>query len=353
MRREIAALFGEWSGLDGEGATSRQERDLGTPLTALHRHQRGFAITSGDGQVTLVKKSLSAAQRIAVCDGAILAAAVDPQGRFIVCATDEGRVVRIDPTGELVDIWYGKGCWISDVKVGESGAIAWATGKLVHVAIGSDIRALAHKSVAAAIAFAPSSGRLAAAHQGGVSIWDLADLSQERKTLSWPGARVALSWSPDERFILTAMWDASLNAWVVEDGSAITMGRMLARPSQMTWSSDGNWLATSGYYNALLWPFAGSGPVDKGAEPRAFRLDLVSSVAFHPHSAVLAVGYMDGAVILTDIAGERETLVRPATRIPLSYLCWSNDGKRLAYGERDGVIGIANIEPDPRSFQRA
>jgi hypothetical protein len=76
----------------------------------------------------------------------------------------------------------------------------------------------------------------------------------------------------------------------------------------------------------------------------------VSRVAFHPSSLIVALGYEDGWVMLCRMQDAAEILVRstdqeepPRKGRGISALCWSQDGKRLAYGAEDGAAGVLQL----------
>src|SRR4029077_18183425 len=97
-------------------------------------------------------------------------------------------------------------------------------------------------------------------------------------------------------------------------------------------SADGQWLATSGSTQLILWPFEGKdGPMGKTPRLLAPAEVMIEVVACHPKQEVVAVGYADGLVLLVRIEDGAEVLARnKGAGAPISALAWSSSGNLLA-----------------------
>jgi WD40 repeat protein len=69
----------------------------------------------------------------------------------------------------------------------------------------------------------------------------------------------------------------------------------------------------------------------------------VEMVACHPAEDVIAVGYADGLILIVRRADGAEILVRKPAATPVTALCWSRDGKLLAFGTEDGDAGVVDL----------
>jgi YD repeat-containing protein len=69
---------------------------------------------------------------------------------------------------------------------------------------------------------------------------------------------------------------------------------------------------------------------------------IVTRVAFHPRSDLLAVGYDDGVVVLTQTGDDRPLLV-DEEGAAITALSWNDAGTRLGWGDEDGRIGILDM----------
>jgi WD40 repeat protein len=283
------------------------------------------------------------AERIAVHGGGILAAASD--GERILTGGDDGKVVatRADRTHEVMAS-DAKHRWIDQVAVGPDGIIAWSAGKeaFVHSRKGEP-RHVEVLSTVGGLAFAPKGVRLAIAHYNGVTLWfPNAQAAPER--LEWKGSHIAVVFSPDGRFLVTAMQEPTLHGWRLVDGKHMRMSGYAAKVRSMSWSASGKALATSGSRELIVWPFHGKdGPM--GTEPAMLAplTCLVTTVACHPLNDVIAVGYEDGTVLLIRAADGAEILARHPSGTPVSALAWNTPGTRLAFATEQGDAGVIDL----------
>ena len=165
-------------------------------------------------------------------------------------------------------------------------------------------------STVAGLAFAPKGFRLAVAHYNGVSLW-FPNANAAPEKLEWKGSHLAVAFSPDGRFIVTAMQESTMHGWRLVDGKHMRMSGYSARVRSFGWTSGGEFLATSGSEQLILWPFEGKdGPMGKQPQLWAPMQSRVSVVAPHPRQPVVATGYADGMVLLVRIEDGAEILAR-------------------------------------------
>jgi WD40 repeat protein len=113
------------------------------------------------------------------------------------------------------------------------------------------------------------------------------------------------------------------------------------RVRSLSWSAGGDFLATSGSEQLILWPFDGkNGPMGRQPKILARAETRVSAVACHPRQPVAAVGYADGKVLLVRIDDGALILVRDFDSQPVSALAWAHDGQQLAFGTEAGSAGV-------------
>ena len=72
---------------------------------------------------------------------------------------------------------------------------------------------------------------------------------------------------------------------------------------------------------------------------------LVTRVACHPEHEVIAAGFADGLVLLTEIASRKVLPVAAPGNGPVSALAWSSDGRWLAFGTETGFAAIIDFAP--------
>jgi WD40 repeat protein len=294
----------------------------------------------GDGTVRVA--SGPAASSVAVHDGAILSAVAAGDG--LLTGGDDGRVALTDTAGTVTEIARRKGKWIDHVAAGPGGVLAFAAGRqaIVRNGDGSE-RTFDHERAVGGLAFAPKGLRLAVARYDGVSLW-WAGTDAPATVLAWKGAHLGVLFSPDGKYVVTTMQENALHGWRLDTGKDMRMSGYGAKPRSMSWSAKGRYLATSGANAAILWPFHyKDGPMGRAPLQLGVRDALVTRVAAHPQSEMVAIGYQDGLVMAARFADGEEALLRKAGGAPVSALSWSARGDRLAFGSEDGAAGIVTL----------
>jgi WD40 repeat protein len=315
---------------------------VGVPVVGAYFLGRTAAFVLGEEALLLVPDKCEE-RRVALHGGGILAAACDGIG--VVTGGDDGRVFSTDAKGEgRLIATDAKSRWIDHVAAGPDGAIAWSAGKTAFVQPGKgEPRALEVPSTVGGLAFAPKGLRLAIAHYGGVSLWfPNAQAAPER--LEWKGSHHDVAFSPDGRFLVSAMQEPTLHGWRVADGKHMRMSGYSARVRSFAWTAGGKWLATGGSEQLVLWPFQGKdGPM--GKTPRMFAAFAVRAgvVACHPRQEVVAAGYADGTVLLVRIEDGAEVLAKKPGDAPVTALGWDATGSLLAWGTESGEAGVIDL----------
>jgi WD40 repeat protein len=313
----------------------------GAPVFAAHFLGQTAVFVLGEEAMLFVEPN-GEPRRVAVHDGAILATAAD--NKRIVSGGDDGKVVATGAKGEIRALATDpKHRWIDHVALGPDGAVAWSAGKTAFVQAKA-LREFEAPSTVGALAFLPKGFRLAIAHYNGATLWFPNAAAATPEFLEWKGSHLGATVSPDGRFLVTAMQEPMLHGWRVTDRKHMRMSGYAARVTSLGWSADGDWLATSGAAQLILWPFQGKdGPM--GKEPRVLALSehRVETVACHPLQAIVATGYGDGMVLFVRIQDGAEILGRKSGGAPVTALAWSADGRFLAFGTEDGQAGVLDL----------
>jgi WD40 repeat protein len=277
--------------------------------------------------------------------GAILSAALHPSGEGVVSGGDDGRLVwsRADGAVELAQV---KGRWIESLSASPaSGLIAFGAGRELHVRDAADpafARVFTHEKSVADVAFDPKGRRIAAATYNGAALWYARIAEQKPQMLKWAGSHIALAWSPDARFLITAMQENQLHGWRLSDGKDLRMGGYPAKPKSLAFLDKGLMMVTSGANGAVVWPFVGAGgPMGKEAAEIGFDQDaMVVRVAGTPGRDVVAAGLDDGRLWAAELRTGRIEKLRADKGPPITALAISADGGRLAWGDEEGGAGV-------------
>ena len=304
--------------------------------------QAVFAL--GDGAVRFESGEIIRAHA-----GAILCAAPHPGGSGVVTGGDDGRVVWSREAEGAVELAGVKGRWIDAIASNPaSGLIAFAAGRELHVRDVADAaftRLFAHDKSVAAIDFDAKGRRIATATYGGAMLWYARIAEQKPQVLRWAGSHIGVLFSPDGRFLMSAMQENQLHGWRMADSKDMRMGGYPSKVKSMVFMARGMLLATAGAPGVVVWPFGGAnGPMGKEASEIGFdESALVARVAGTADGTVLAAGLDDGRVWACDLTSRRLETIKAEKGAPISALALSADGARLAWGDEDGGAGVVDL----------
>ena len=316
--------------------------DAGAPVVAVYFLGRTAAFVLGEEAVVLVRDK-GDEQRLLIHAGGILSAASD--GVWVITGGDDGKVFVTGEKGDSKLVASdAKHRWIDHVATGPDGAIAWSAGKSAYVMTGKgDPRTVEVQSTVGGLAFAPKGVRLAIAHYNGVTLW-FPNAQAAPEALEWKGSHHHVAFSPDGRFLVTAMQEPTLHGWRVVDAKHMRMSGYSARVRSFAWTVGGKWLATSGAEQLVMWPFQGKdGPMGKSPKMFAAFAVRATAVACHPKQEVVAVGYADGTVLLVRIDDGAEVLAKKPSDAPVTALGWDAAGSLLAWGTDGGEAGVIDL----------
>jgi WD40 repeat protein len=312
--------------------------DAGAAVVGVHFLKATPVFVLGEEHLLFAGES---EKRVAAHKGAILASAAD--AARIVTGGDDGTMVATGADGkhEIVAT-DDKRRWVDQVALAPDGSLAWSAGKVAHVLTKKgEQRAYEAPSTVAGLAFAPKGFRLAIAHYNGATLWFPNAPGTPPQKLEWKGSHLGVVFSPDGRFLVTMMQEPTLHGWRIADSQHMRMSGYSARVRSLSWSAGGDFLATSGSEQLILWPFDGKdGPMGKQPTILGRREARVSVVACHPRQPVAAVGYADGTVLLVRLDDGALIMVRQGDAGPASALGWDASGQLLAYGTESGVAGL-------------
>jgi WD40 repeat protein len=315
---------------------------MGMPVIAVHFLGEQAAFVGAEENVALVNEAGEISE-VTVHGGGILCVASD--GGRLVMGGDDGTLVALDKKAEVTVLATDpKRRWIDNVALHPDGAVAWSVGKTAFVRSGkAEDKSFEVPSTVGGLAFAPKGLRLAIAHYNGVTLW-FPNMAANAEVLEWAGSHLGVVFSPDNKFLVTAMHEPALHGWRLADQRHMRMTGYPGRVRSLSWSAGGKALATSGADSVIMWPFASKdGPM--GKEPAMFAplQARVSMVACHPKQDILAVGYSDGTILMVRMNDGAEILVRKNGTAPVTALAWNAKGTLLAFAAEDGDAGLLEL----------
>ena len=313
--------------------------EAGSPVVGVHFLRSTPVFVLGEEHLLLQRQD--DVQRVKVHGGAILASPSD--SICILTGGDDGTLVATGSDGEhAILATDAKRRWIDQVALGPDNAVAWSSAKTAHVLTGKgELRSFEAPSTVAGLCFAPKGFRLAIAHYNGATLWFPNAEGAKPQTFEWKGSHLAVTISPDGKFLVTAMQESTLHGWRISDAKNMRMSGYSARVRSLSWTADGAFLATSGSEQLILWPFDGKdGPMGQQPKMLAASKARVAVVACHPRQPVVAVGFSDGAVQLVRVDDGALILARAADGQPVTALGWDSTGQILAFGTESGDAGV-------------
>jgi len=312
---------------------------IGVPVAAVHFLGERAAFVGAEESISLVDPQ-GEISRVTVHGGGILSTVSD--GKRVITGGDDGKVVALDAKGEVTQLVQDpKRRWIDNVAVHPDGAHAWSVGKMAFVKSGkNEEKFFEVPSTVGGLAFAPKGLRLAIAHYNGVTLW-FPNMAANGEFLEWAGSHLGVTFSPDNKFLVTAMHEPALHGWRLADNRHMRMSGYPGRVKSMSWSAGGKFLATSGADMVIMWPFASKdGPMGKEPAMLAPLQARVTVVACHPKQDILACGYNDGTVLMVRLEDGAEILVRRNGAAAVAALGWNARGTLLAFADEEGEAGL-------------
>ena len=297
-------------------------------------------VSFGDGHIRILRPDLPM-QEVPVHRGTILCIARHRAG--LLTGDDSGRVLWLDADGGVTELAsFGNGRWVDCVAAHPTGAWAASVGKTAHVRDAKGrTHALGHPSTVGGMAFDRKGERLAVAHYGGVTLWTRGRRDWKPSSLKWAGSHGAVTWSPDNRFLVTTMQENALHGWRLRDKADMRMSGYPARVKSMDWVGKLPHLASSGADQAICWPFdQANGPM--GQRPLTLCHDgetLVTAVAGLPGHDGLLAGFDNGVILFSalDLAADSRVIKRSPGAAITHLLVTPDSGWMLAAAE-DGLL---------------
>lgn len=199
-----------------------------------------------------------------------------------------------------------------------------------------------HASTIADVGWNPDGSGIAVAAYYGVTLHRPSKRREPRRKYRWKGSSVALSWSPDAKYIATGEQDSTVHFWNVKSGDDAQMWGFPTKVLELSWDPSGRWLATGGGSAVCLWDCSGAGPA--GRKPRQFDVhsSKLTQIAFQPDGKLLASADADGVLLLWDPM-EHDAMGGLSLSASASCLRWGRGGK-LAAGQRDGKVCIFDAQ---------
>ena len=156
--------------------------------------------------------------------GAVLCIAAEGVTGSVLTGGDDGRFLRVSPDGSIKEIATFGTRWVDCVATA-SGHFACSSGSvaLVWRVDDTDAETFEHPSTVGGLAFDAKARRLAVAHYGGAVVRERGKRYWKSSKFVWHGSHGAVTFSPDGKFLVTAMQENALHGWRVRDKADMDM----------------------------------------------------------------------------------------------------------------------------------
>ncbi len=330
------------------GRANTRALDAYVVACAFDRAGANAAFALGDGTLRIVAPG-GEWTSVQAHDGGVLALAPDTGASGFITGGDDGILARIDADLSVSCVqkfgsrWVEQAASFADAK---TALLACSVGKIVTLfdARGAVLKTLEHPSTVTGLAFDARGKRLAASHYNGASLWFTNATSPTPRLLEWKGSHTGIALHPAGEALVTAMQENALHGWRLPGGEHMRMSGYPAKCESLGFTKTGRWLASAGADAIVLWPFFGGGPTGKPpAELAPIEGIVVTRIACHPQTDMVAAGYKNGTVLLADIATKRILPLASAGGSPITALTWSPTGAHLAYGTEAGTASVLHL----------
>jgi WD40 repeat protein len=296
------------------GGTKPQVLDHGAPVNAAAFSGNGSRVITGGADGNARVWHVPGGQPVAELPhgAAVTGARLTPDGRFAVTAGRDGVVRVWNVATKRTVRRYELGGSINDLELSRDGRFAVAassksTAAVYGVAARSEVLLRGHTDDVVAAVFSPDGTRVATASADSTArIWN-ARTGTSIELAKHSAALSALAFNNDGSLLATTGADTDIRVWNGRSGVEVAVLRgHSGGVNDVTFSSDGRWIASAGPLAAGIWQVGKSGAWSDrplyfvfGDAARTPRLD---HVAFSPKGWRLLTGWRLGNVRVFDCA---------------------------------------------------
>ena len=301
------------------------------------------AISCGNGRIAWQRKAHAGGLRsLDLVKGRNICVSGGDDGCIVVTDLSSGEELRRESlrTDPRLSDWVSHLRWSTT-----ENTLAAACGKRLFF-LTEELRPIAEPCVHATtiqdLAWDQEGRRVATVCYGGGTIWSPAD---HTPLSTWHDkvAMLAVSWSPNGKYIACGCQDSSILVWDVKQKQNLRMWGYPGKVTTLAWDRGGRYLATSGQGDLIVWDFSGEGPSGKEPIHRGIHQGVISAIAFNPKGTMLCTTADDGSVLVWR-TGSFEPCLYGVAGAGISAAAWSRDGRRIFVGQQDGGVCIFAID---------
>jgi WD40 repeat protein len=287
--------------------------------------------------------------------------AFSPDGKFLAVGGQDGQV-KIWQENELIATLQNAPAWVDKLAWSPtSNQLAFSLGRYVQV-WNADQREIVvtlnfdHSSVLG-IDWRSDGQYLAIGGYQGVKIWQNQNWDEEPYFLSMPTVSVAMTWSPDGKFLASGNMDRSVTVLEWENPDPWVMRGFPGKIRQLAWSEATTQLgapilASSSVEGIVVWEKLEDDSLGWEARVLTNHMDVINAIAFAPQTFLLASAAADGLLCLWQEA-QQVGQILTGVNAGFSTLAWHPQGKILAAGGEQGELLIWSQSSRGQGFGRS
>ena len=313
--------------------------DMKAPVTGAVILGKYISVGFGDGKIRFftpecVHTTVQAHAGVVLC--------MTSDGDALFTGGDDGRFLKISANKAVEEIANFGTQWV-DCVAAIPGQYACSSGRIAYIWSKGQEQPikLEHKSTVGGLAFDSKGRRLAVAHYGGVTIWERKDRRWKATRLVCKGFHGSVNFSPDGKYVVTAMQENALHGWRLRDKGHLSMAGYPAKVKSFVWVGNTPYLVTSGADEAICWPFDGKdGPLGRAPVCVAHGRKQIATCVY-PLSQENAVftGFRDGSVVLAEIDESKEAInLKGASGAEITAISVTENLSHVLIGDEDGQI---------------
>jgi WD40 repeat protein len=204
----------------------------------------------------------------------------------------------------------------------------------------------AHSKPVTALAFSPRGSIMASGSADhSVAIWDLRRRVQVAVFRGHDGPVYALQFSPDGSLLASSALDGSLVLWDLKEKKVLTrIQEQNPYSLQIAFSPDGRRVTSSSRVVSDIASEVTEWDVKSGQRLNTIEYngEPVLSVAYSPSGEYLASTGVDGYLVLSNLRSANRRVIR-ANYAEGMGVCFSQDGRRVFTGGRDGYLSAWTV----------
>jgi WD40 repeat protein/transcriptional regulator with XRE-family HTH domain len=280
-------------------------------------------------------------------EGAVGVAVYSPDGKRIVTAGEDGKVIFWDAeSGENILTLSGHEGPVNEVIFTSDGKrVATSsndgTARLWDAVNGEMVMMFeGQQGDIIGLAFSPDEKQLATGgFNGSVILWDIESGAQVYQRHAHDDVVISVAFTPDGKQLLTAGFDARLIFWDVASGEQLQMWG--GEFGDLTFDKDGGYLTAGFSEGAKIWDVAGGEEVVKTGG----HTNLVFTAGINPAWTRIATSGLDRKVVISDAETGRTLFILSGHTAEVLDLHFSPDGKYLVTASADGTARVWNVGP--------